>query len=155
MTLTTIIILAVTLVVVLVLEVASRRTLFGRAWRATAADSEASAVRGIAVGRVGAMSFLVAGGISGIAGLTIAPVAPVVFSSGSLLSLQAFVALVIGGFGSAAGALVGGLVLGVAQAEAELYIAPTYGDIVTVVLLVAILMIKPSGLFGARQERQV
>ena len=78
-----------------------------------------------------------------------------VFSSGSLLSLQAFVALVIGGFGSPQGALAGGLILGVAQAEAALIIAPAYGDVVTVVLLVSVLMVKPSGLFGMQREREV
>jgi branched-chain amino acid transport system permease protein len=152
---TSIIIVAVALLSVLALEYMARKTLFGRAWRATAEDAEAASVRGIDVGRVGAISFMAAGALSGLAGLVIAPVAPVVFSSGALLSLQVFVALVIGGFGSPKGALFGGFILGVAQAEAALILSPNYTDIVTLALLLTVLMVRPLGLFGVQHEREV
>jgi branched-chain amino acid transport system permease protein len=152
---TSIIIVAVALISVIALELMSRRTLFGRAWRATAEDPEAASVRGIDVRRVGAISFMVAGGLSGLAGLVIAPVTPVVFSSGALLSLQVFVAIVIGGFGSAKGALFGGFILGVVQAEGALILSPEYRNIITLGLLMTVLMLRPLGLFGIQHEREV
>jgi branched-chain amino acid transport system permease protein len=151
----TIIIVGAAISCVLVIELASRRTLFGRAWRATAQDAEAASIRGVDVRKVGAFSFLAAGALAGIGGFIIAPVTPVLYSTGAVLSLQAFVAIVIGGFGSAKGALAGGLILGIVQAETATIWRPEYRDVITLALLIIVLMIKPSGLFGVQRERQV
>jgi branched-chain amino acid transport system permease protein len=137
------------------LEVWSRRTLAGKAWAATAEDREAAAVRGIHVRRVGALSFLVAGLVSGLAGFVTVPVTSAVFDSGASLALQGFVAIAIGGFGSQLGALAGGVILGVVQAEALLYLDPSYRNIVALGLLLVVLLARPTGLFGYRREREV
>lgn len=137
------------------LEVWSRRTLAGKAWRATAEDRDAALARGISVRRVGAVSFLVAGVVSGLAGMVTVPVTSAVFDTGAVLALQGFVAIAIGGFGNQFGALAGGVVLGVAQAESLLFLDAAYRNIVSLVLLLAVLLIRPTGLFGQRREREV
>ena len=137
------------------LEVWSRRTLAGKAWMATAEDRDVALVRGIHVRRIGAVSFLVAGLVSGLAGLVTVPVTSAVFDSGAVLALQGFVAIAIGGFGNQLGALVGGVTLGVVQSEALLFLGPSYRNIVALVLLVIVLLARPTGLFGYRREREV
>jgi branched-chain amino acid transport system permease protein len=137
------------------LEVWSRRTLAGKAWMATAEDRDAALIRGIHVRRIGAVSFLVAGAVSGLAGLVTVPVTSAVFDSGAVLALQGFVAIAIGGFGNQLGALAGGVILGVVQAEALLFLGPSYRNIVALALLVIVLLARPTGLFGYRREREV
>jgi branched-chain amino acid transport system permease protein len=107
------------------------------------------------VRRVGSIAFVVAGGISGLGGLITAPVTSAVFNAGALLSLYGFVAIVIGGFGSQAGALVGGIILGIVEAEALLFLDAGWSDVIALAVLLIVLMVRPTGLFGYRQEREV
>jgi branched-chain amino acid transport system permease protein len=137
------------------LEIWSRLTLTGKAWTATSEDGQAAMLRGINIRRVGSIAFIVAGGISGLGGLMTAPVTSAVFNAGALLSLYGFVAIVIGGFGSQAGALVGGIILGVVEAEVLLFIDAGWSDVVALGVLLVVLMVRPTGLFGYRQEREV
>ncbi len=137
------------------LEVWSRRTLAGKVWKATAEDPDAALARGISVRRVGAFSFVVAGLVSGLAGIVTVPVTAAVFNNGSLLALQGFVAIAIGGFGNQLGALTGGIVLGVVQAEALVFLQASYRDIVSLGLLIVVLLVRPTGLFGHPREREV
>jgi branched-chain amino acid transport system permease protein len=149
------VIVVVAVVCAVGLEVWSRRTLAGKAWLATAEDRDAAVVRGIHVRRIGAVSFLVAGLVSGLAGMVTVPVTSAVFDSGAALALQGFVAIAIGGFGNQLGALAGGVILGVVQAEALLFLDPGYRNIVALALLVVVLLARPTGLFGYRREREV
>ena len=137
------------------LEVWSRITLAGKAWRATSEDRQAALVRGVNVRRVGSISFLVAGVVSGLGGMVTVPVTSAVFNSGSNLALYGFVAIAIGGFGNQLGALVGGIVLGVVEAELLLWVNPTLSDAIALGVLLVVLMVRPTGLLGYRREREV
>jgi branched-chain amino acid transport system permease protein len=146
---------AVAIAIAAGLELWSRKTLAGNAWMATSEDGQAAILRGINVRRVGSIAFVVAGGISGLGGLITAPVTSAVFNAGALLSLYGFVAIVIGGFGSQAGALVGGIILGIVEAEALLFLDAGWSDVIALAVLLIVLMVRPTGLFGYRQEREV
>lgn len=140
------------------LLLAFRYTSWGMQMRAVAADREAAAITGIRVGRVVAISWGVAGLLAGVAAifLTGAPT-PGLTPAISLVALVAFPAAVIGGLNSVPGALVGGLLIGVAESLATGYqeelafLGRGFGVVVPYVLLIVVLIIRPAGLFGSRE----
>lgn len=148
-------ILVTALTVAAVLSAVTRYTRAGKTWSATAEDAEAARVRGINTRRVGAVSFAVAAAISGFAGFVVAPVTGASFDMGSSLTLAGFVAIAVGGFGSSGGALAGGLILGVVGSEAVLVLSAAWQDVVTLLILLLILAVRPNGLFGAHRERVI
>jgi branched-chain amino acid transport system permease protein len=148
-------IVAVAVAVGIALELWSRRTMFGKAWRALAEDSGAASARGIPVRRVAIIVFVAAAAISGLGGFITVPLTGAYWSTGALLSLNAFVAIALGGFGSQAGALVGSFLLGVTQSLVAVAVDPGYNNVIAFGLLILILLIRPSGIFGEPQERRV
>jgi branched-subunit amino acid ABC-type transport system permease component len=130
------------------------RTTIGRTMRALADDRTLAAVAGIDVGRTIAFTWIVAGMLAGIAGI-LAGLAQTTFDPnfGFTLLLPIFAAVVLGGIGSAYGALAGGLTLGIAM-ELSTWppffggVNPVYKPVVAFVVLAAALMIRPQGLFG-------
>lgn len=150
-----VVIFATALIVAGGLTAVTRYTRAGKTWRATAEDPEAARVRGINTRRVGAISFAVAAAISGFAGLVVAPVTGASFEMGSSLTLAGFVAIAVGGFGSAGGALAGGLLIGVIDSEVVLVLSSSWRDVVTLLVLLVILTVRPNGLFGTYRERVI
>ena len=150
-----VVIFAVAVVAAIGLDAWSRHTMTGHAWRATAEDRQAAQARGINVRRVGISAFVLAACLSGLAGGLMAPITEASYNAGALLSLQGFVAITIGGFGSQRGALLGGLILGVVEAEAVLLTNPGYSDAFALGALLLVLIIRPQGLFGQRSQRAV
>ena len=150
-----VVIFAVALIAAVGLDAWSRSTITGYAWRATAEDREAAQARGINVRRVGISAFVLAACLSGLAGGLMAPITEASYNAGALLSLQGFVAITIGGFGSQRGALLGGLILGVVEAEAVLLTNPGYSNAFALGALLLVLIIRPQGLFGQRSHRVV
>lgn len=148
-------VIAVLLLVVVALELFYRRTWTGRAMRATAEDREAAGLRGIDPNKVSVIAFALGGLAAGVGGFAIAPV---VFSNvgvGLTYSLDGFLALAIGGFGSIRGAVVGGIALGIAEQVWDLYVDPRYELVAGMAVLMLVLSIRPVGLFGMRATRQV
>ena len=136
------------------LEILHRRTKLGRGLRATAHDRNTAALMGINTNFMVLYSFGLAGALAAIGAWLIAPVTFVTFSMGTFTGLKAFVGAVVGGIGSTRGALVGGLVVGLAESSTVLFKAQEWGDAVVFVLLVLILMVKPTGILGeARIEK--
>jgi branched-chain amino acid transport system permease protein len=148
-------VIVVALLVGITVELWSRRTMLGKAWRALAEDSGAAAARGIPVRRVGVIVFVAAAAISGLGGLITVPMTSAIWSTGAVLSLNAFVAIALGGFGSQAGALVGSFILGVAQTEVAVAIDPGYNNVIAFGLLILILLVRPNGIFGESLGRRV
>jgi branched-chain amino acid transport system permease protein len=135
------------------IDVWTARTMIGQAWRATAEDREAAQARGINVRAVGIAAFVLAAMLSGLAGFLVAPITEAQYNAGAIMSLQGFVAIAIGGFGAQRGALVGSLLLGIAEAEASLIWSPGYQSTTALVLLMLVLVVRPSGLFGRVDPR--
>ncbi len=140
-------VIGVFLVVIVLLEFFYGRTWMGQAMRGTAEDREAASLRGINPVTMSRTSFLMAGLIAGVAGFVIAPLTLSRPDVGLAFTLYGFLALAIGGFGSIRGAVVGGLVLGIAQQLFDAYANPNYEIVVGVVLVLLVLAVRPQGLF--------
>ena len=129
-----------------------RRTLTGKAMRACAVNREVAALLAIPVERMLAYSFALSAGLGAAAGVLITPTQYTAFHVALPYGISGFVAAVLGGFGNATGAFVGGLLLGVLESLAVVFVASGYKDVVTFVVLLAILFFKPTGLFGSLVE---
>ncbi|MGH2393962.1 MAG: branched-chain amino acid ABC transporter permease [Candidatus Limnocylindria bacterium] len=125
------------------------RTKLGKAMRATAVDREAAAMMGIDVDRVIVVTFLIGSALAGVGGVMVGLVFGRVFHfMGFIAGLKAFTAAVVGGIGSIPGAMLGGLLIGFAEAYATAYISSTFQNLIVFGLLIAFLLIRPSGILG-------
>lgn len=137
------------LVMMVALDQFVRRSRLGRGIRATAQDPESAALMGVNSTRVVQLTFLLGGIMAGAAAaLYMIRIGATRFDAGFLLGVKAFTAAVLGGIGNLRGALVGGLVLGVAENWGSAIIGTEWKDVVAFVLLVVILLFRPTGLLG-------
>ena len=132
------------------------RTTLGKQMRAVAADREAAEMLGINVNFTIAATFFIGGALAGVAGvmggLLFNQVTPTI---GFIAGLKAFTAAVVGGIGSIPGAVLGGLLLGVAESFITGYISSTYTNLLVFLLLIAVMLVRPSGLLGRAQLQKV
>jgi branched-chain amino acid transport system permease protein len=149
------VLIAAALVVPLGLAAWSRWSLAGLASRAIAEDRQAASARGIPVARFGTIAVTAAAAFAGMLGPLVGPETYAVYTLGDQLAITAFVALAIGGFGSYVGAMVGGLAVGLIQAEGARYLNANYGDLLVFGVLLAVLMIRPAGLLRSAYSRAV
>jgi branched-chain amino acid transport system permease protein len=147
--------IAVAVLVATVLAGLSRRTLLGVALLAVSEDREAALLRGINVRALALGTFALSGMVAGLVGPIVGVKTFAVATLGSALALKGFVALAMGGFGSMPGALVGGLSVGLVEALSARYVGENYANTMVFALLLAILLLRPAGLFGRFRERQV
>ena len=126
------------------------RTTLGKQMRATAQDRATARLIGIRVGRIVAITFVYSAVLGAVSGLLVAPLFTVTKEMGALIALKAFAASIVGGFGSIPGAIIGGLTIGVIETFGGFYLSSAYVDAIAFVILIAVLLIKPSGLFGER-----
>ena len=129
-----------------------QKTRLGTAMRATFQDRETAALMGVSIERVHTITFAFGAGLAAAAGALLGPVFLLYPSMGDLASLKAFSVVILGGLGNFVGAALGGLVLGVAEELGAGYISSGYRDAVGFLIIVAVLLLRPSGLF-ARAER--
>lgn len=144
--------LGVAAVVTVLLHLLMTRTRLGSAIRATASDSEAARLMGIPIGHVYAVTFAVSAATAGIAGTLISLSFPIFPAMGAGYTLIAFVVCVLGGLGSVGGALLGGLVFGLLQTYTAAWWGPNFDNIVAFGVLIAVLLIRPTGLLGRAQR---
>ena len=147
-------IIAASLALMAGLWVVFTRTRVGRAMRAVAQNQTAARLMGISVERVYSTSWVLAAVVGAVAGVL---VAPVIFLSSKmgLIVVNGFTAAVIGGFGSMPGAVLGGMVLGVIENLAPLYLPSGIRYSVPFLVLIGILLVRPAGLLGRVQRRKV
>jgi branched-chain amino acid transport system permease protein len=138
----------VALIVTLALHLLLTRTAIGSQLLAVSENRNAAMLMGIRPDRMQALAWGLAGIGTGIAGALFATFYPISPTVGESLGLIAFVVVSLGGFGSVPGALISGLVIGVVQALSAYGFGPVYKDIVVYTLFVAVLWIRPQGLFG-------
>ena len=125
-----------------------RRTLVGKAVRAASEDMTAASLMGISPHRVNAIAFAIGIALAGAAGVAVATTFPFNPFAGFIFSLKALVALALGGIGSVAGALAGGIILGLIEAYVQFFIGGSWTNAVAYGVFLAVLMFKPEGLFG-------
>ncbi len=120
----------------------------GRVIRATAQQTLAARLCGVNVRHVYALTFAVSAAFAGAAGIVIGIILPFSPADESMWTLNAFVVVVLGGIGSPAGALIGGLLLGLASTLTAQYIGPAFPNVTMFMLLVLMLLVRPNGLLG-------
>ncbi len=135
------------------LELFLRFTLLGKAMRAASFNPVAARLVGIRVSQMVQFSFGLSSALGAVAGVLIAPITMGVYDMGSMLGLKGFCAAVIGGLGSSFGGVLGGLVLGVAEAFASGLLSSGYRDAVAFLILLLVLFLRPQGLIGLRSTR--
>ncbi|MGH7399685.1 MAG: branched-chain amino acid ABC transporter permease [Candidatus Rokuibacteriota bacterium] len=139
---------AVSLAAVVALALFLHRTSLGKAIRASANNREGAALVGIDVGRVYLVAFSLGTAAAALAGAVIMPFSLVSPFVGGEFILKAFVIAVLGGLGSVAGALVGGLLIGLVEALSSLYISASLGNAIVFAILIVVLLYRPWGIFG-------
>jgi len=138
----------VALLMVAFLSVFLTKTDLGRAMRATAESREVATLLGINPIRCFAIAFAIGIVLAGAAGVLLTPMFYVYPSVGTLFNLTAFVIVVLGGMGSVPGALLGGLIIGIVEALSSTYISLDLAQLFTFIIFLAVLFLRPSGLFG-------
>ena len=136
-------------------EMFNRKSIYGKAVVATANDADAAGLMGINTSQVVTFSYALSSATAAFAGVLVAPLTLTGSTMGIALGLKAFAVAIIGGLTSGMGAIVGGLLLGVAEMLTGYYISTGYKDVPGLVLLLLVLAIKPSGLFGKTTIKKV
>ena len=147
-------IIVLTIVLVTALYAFFRHSRIGIAMQATSENQLAAYYVGIPVNRVHSMIWALGAATAGVAGLMLAPISFVQVNMG-YVGLKAFPAAVLGGFGSIPGAIVGGVIIGVVESMAVLYLPEGLNNVAAYVLLLVVLMVRPQGLFGIQAKRRV
>jgi branched-chain amino acid transport system permease protein len=145
-------ILGVSTAVIVLLSVALSRTLPGKMARAAFQDREAAALIGIPVGRVDAVSFGLGAALAGLAGGLLGSAFLVYPTMGGLATLKAFTVVILGGMGSFPGAILGGFLLGIAESLGAAYVSAGFKDAIGFLMVVLVLMIRPTGLVPAARR---
>jgi branched-chain amino acid transport system permease protein len=141
-------IIVTALVLMFVLNLVLKETMIGLAIRAVAHNKEIAYLSGVNVPLMISMIFGIACALGGAAGILIAPINYVQVQMGIGILIKAFAAAVVGGFGSLPGAVLGGLLVGVVESLGAAFISGTYKDVYAFVLLIVVMMVKPSGILG-------
>jgi len=148
-------IVAGAVMLMLLVELFNRKTIYGKAVVATANDRDAAGLMGINTKLVITFSYALSSMSAAMAGVLVAPVTLTGATMGAVLGLKAFAVAIIGGLSSGIGVVVGGLILGIAETLTGFYISTGYKDVPGLVLLLLVLSAKPSGLFGKPTIKKV
>jgi branched-chain amino acid transport system permease protein len=146
----TLVIIAAACVLAVLTDLAINRTKFGRGIRAVAQDPTTATLMGVSRERIIVTTFLIGGVLAGAAAVLYTLKVPqgIIYSGGFLLGIQAFSAAVLGGIGNLRGALLGGLLLGVMENYGQAVFGTQWRDVVAFVLLVLVLLVRPTGILG-------
>ncbi len=148
------VVIGVTLVLCALLFALFRYSKIGIAMQASSQNQLAAYYMGIPVQRLNGLVWGLAAAVAAVAGLLLAPITFVHANMG-FIGLKAFPAAVVGGFGSLPGAIVGGLIIGIAEALSGFYLPDGFKDIAAYVVVLLMLMLKPNGLFGETMRKKV
>ena len=140
--------LLITAVITAILYVFLLKTDTGQAIRATAQDRDAAQLMGINVKRMSVLAFGIGTALAGTAGALVSPTYYIFPQVGGAFTLKAFVIVVLGGMGSVIGATLGGIIIGVTESLAAIYVSSGMKEVFVYVLFLLVLLFKPSGLLG-------
>ena len=148
--------LVVTVVLMVLLTLFVNRTRVGKAMRAVSEDQGAAQLMGINIDASISITFAIGSALAAVAAVLYSSTYPLINPyMGSMLGLRAFIAAVIGGIGVIPGAMIGGFIIGIAEALIKRYISSAMADAIVFVLLIIVLLVKPSGLLGRNEREKV
>lgn len=141
---------AVAIVLIAGMHLFIQRSKVGRAMRATFQNRDVAALLGVNVNAIYRLTFMLGSGLAGAAGALIGSIFLVYPAMGDQPALRAFTVVVMGGLGNFVGAIISGLILGVVEAWGAVYLSADFKDAIAFAILIVILVLRPSGLFGRR-----
>jgi len=151
-----VIVLLVSFLLMATLYLFVQRTRIGTAMRAVSLNHDVSRLMGIDVDRIISIVFLIGPGLGGVAGMIVALYyGSFDFTVGWIFGLKAFIAAILGGIGNIPGAMLGGMLLGVVETLGAGYFSPQWKDVIAYVILILILIFRPTGLLGERVAEKV
>jgi branched-chain amino acid transport system permease protein len=148
-------ILSITMLVLIGLKLFFSSTIHGKGMLACSFDKKAAALVGIDVQRMVLLSFMISGLVGAVGGAILAPLTMTSYDVGVMLGLKGFAACIVGGLGNPFGAAAGGLILGVLESFGAGIVSSAYKDAITFLVLLLLLFLKPSGLFGRASSERV
>jgi len=143
-------IMVITLVVVIMLYIIMEKTILGKAFRGTSDNPIAARLMGISPRRMTALAFILSASLGSLAGVAIAPIMFPTYDAGIMLGMKGFSAAILGGLGSAPGAVIGGLLIGLVESLGGGYISSGLKEAITFSFILLLLLIRPSGIIGER-----
>ncbi|MCR5293916.1 MAG: branched-chain amino acid ABC transporter permease [Lachnospiraceae bacterium] len=153
---TTIVSILTSVILVSVLQIFINKTRPGQAMLACAQDRAAASLMGISVNNTITLTFAIGSAMAAVAGVLLCSAYPALSpTTGAMPGIKAFVAAVFGGIGSVPGAMVGGLLLGVIEILSRAYISTQLSDAIVFAVLIVVLLVKPTGLFGKVIQEKV
>lgn len=143
-------VMVIMLLIVTSLFILTEKTILGKAFKACSSNSMAARLMGINPKKMSAFSFALSAGLGAIAGLAIAPILFPSYDMGIMLGIKGFSASILGGLGSAPGAVIGGLLLGLIESLGAGYISSGMKDAIAFAVVLALLLIRPYGILGEK-----
>lgn len=148
--------IVLSLIIMAGLQLFIKGTRMGKAMRAVSEDGKAAILMGISTNRTISLTFAIGSGLAGVAAVMYCAAYPQVQPyMGTMLGLKAFVAAVLGGIGSIPGAMLGGILIGLAESMTKGYISTQLADAVVFAILILVLLVKPTGIFGRNLGEKV
>lgn len=138
-------------VIVLLLNIFFKHTMLGREMRACAANREAAALCGIPTDNIVTFAFVLSAGIGALAGCVVSPITYTQYNIGTGLAIKGFTVAILGGLGNSMAAVAAGFILGVLESFSIWFLPAAYKDAISISILLVILFVRPSGLFGNRE----
>lgn len=130
-------------------------TMTGKSMRACAINRDAARLAGINDRKMVMLSFALSAGIGAIAGIIVTPIIQMDYARGALLGIKGFGAAVVGGLGNSIGAVVAGILVGILEALGGGYVSSHYMDAIALLILLVVLFIRPSGIFGSSEASRL
>jgi branched-chain amino acid transport system permease protein len=142
----------VSVLTIILLYVFIRKTYTGKVIRAVSQDFEVASLMGINFNTVTVLVFAIAGGLAGMAGVLVSPLEVVAPYMGSSVGLKSFAVVVLGGLGNIEGTILSGFLVGLTQSLASTFISSAYSDAIVYLIMILVLLIRPTGLVGEGTE---
>jgi branched-chain amino acid transport system permease protein len=130
-------------------------TMLGRQMRACAANRDAARLCGIDTGNMVTLSFMISAAIGAIGGAVVCPITYVQYDSGTPLAIKGFTVAILGGLGNSTAAVGAGMILGILESFSIMVLPTAYKEAISIAILLAILFVKPSGIFGSAEAARL
>ncbi|MGE5239984.1 MAG: branched-chain amino acid ABC transporter permease [Chloroflexota bacterium] len=148
-------VVGISAVMVAILSVFFNRTLLGREMRACAANRDAARLCGINAKNMVTLSFMLSAAIGALGGCVVSPITYVQYDSGTPLAIKGFTVAILGGLGNSGAAVGAGMILGILESFSIWFMPAAYKDVISITILLLILFVRPSGLFGSPEAARL